>query len=95
MKDLNIKSILGPVADALKRYNLTIFIVIMVGGLAASVIMLNNIVVHSSDTTGLTPKATNITFDQSTIDRINQLHPSSDPGPPFVAPAGRINPFSE
>jgi hypothetical protein len=95
-KDISLNKFGSAVANVFRRYHLTIFIVILVSGLATAVILLNNILQQSSDTTGLSADATNgITFDQATIKRLNELKTSSDPVVPFSTSGTRISPFSE
>ena len=95
MKNTDIKSLFGPIAKTFQRYNLTIFIVVLVSGLAVSVLMLNNTLQQASNPGNYTPATDSTTFDQATIDRITQLHTSSEPSPELQLPEGRINPFSE
>jgi hypothetical protein len=93
-KDLHIS--LQPVITALKRYSVTIFIVLLVSGLATAVLLLNQIVVSSSDTTGVTSNIDPNAFDQSTILRIEQFHTSDEySASDTQLPSGRINPFAE
>jgi hypothetical protein len=83
------------IVTGFQKYKLTIFIVVLVGGLATAVLFLNQILALSSDTTGYTSTLEVQGFDQVTIERIQQLQPSSEPAPVYVAPAGRVNPFTE
>lgn len=92
--NVDLLAILKTIADGFRRYNLTIFIVVFVGGLAVAVIMLNTTIQKSSDTTGYTSTPQSTTFNQATIDRIKELHTSSEPVTSTL-PSGRINPFNE
>lgn len=79
-----------------KYHNLTIFIVILVGGLAVGILMLSSALQKASETNGYTTTNTTTTsFDQTTINRVNQLHTSSDAPLNYSPPAGRTNPFTE
>jgi hypothetical protein len=93
MKD--IKTIAQPFSTTLKKYSLTIFIVLMVGGLSAAVLLMSSALQKSSDTTNYIPAVGSPTFDQSTIKRVNQLHTSNEQLPNYTVPTGRTNPFTE
>ncbi len=95
-KDITLSNIFSPLVTAFRKYNLTMFIVVLVGGLATAVILLNSALQKASDTTGYTPTTNSSTsFDQVTMNRVNQLHTSSEAAATYTPPAGRINPFSE
>lgn len=94
MQNITIKSLFKPFVELFRRYHLTIFIVVVVGGLAVSVIIFNDILASSTDISGYTAEVTNASFDQSTITKLQQLHTSSENVEPTL-PSGRINPFSE
>ena len=95
MKEISLKAVFQSIATTFVRYNLTIFIVVLVTGLAVAVIMLNTILLESSDTPQFKSTTDISSFDQQTIDRVNQLHRSSDSIPEVTLPSGRINPFAE
>ena len=88
-------SIFNYIAIVFGRYHLTIFTVVIVGGLSTAVLLLNAILAESSDTSGYTSALDVTTFDQATIDRVTQLKSSSDTSPDFTLPSGRTNPFAE
>ena len=94
-KDINTGSLIGPIAKGFKKYNLTIFIVVLVTGLAIAVLMLNATLQQSSDTTGYTAATKPTNFDQVTITRVNQLHTSTGAPSSITLPSTRINPFAE
>lgn len=95
MKNTSIKTTLLSFIATLRRYMVTIFIVLIVGGLSSAVILLNSILQDASDTTGITSSLDNTSFDQATIDRVQQLHTSDDSLPELTLPNGRVNPFAE
>ena len=96
MKSINIRNTLSNIITGLKRYSVTIFIVLLVSSLATAVLLLNQVVLSSSDTTGVTSNLDSNTFDQDTINRIEQLHTSTEYSESdTVLPDGRINPFAE
>jgi len=82
----------------IKRYNFILFIVIAVGGLIFAILLLTEILTQPVN--NLQPASTSstssdtVTFDQTTINRINNLKTSDNNTNP-VLPSGRINPFSE
>jgi len=95
MKNDSIKNIFIKISDDFKKYNLTIFIVVLVGGLSTAVILLSDILQISRDASSTQQSSDNITFDQQTIDRVNQLTTSDESSGDYVKPQGRINPFAE
>lgn len=95
MKNISLKSLAGPVVEVFRKYHVTIFIVVVVGGLAGAVIVLNNILQSSTDISGYTATTTVTSFDQLTIDRIKELHTSDDSSTVVIPSSGRISPFSE
>jgi hypothetical protein len=95
MNNKDMSTLIGPIVRGFKKYNLTIFIVILVGGLASAVLILNSALQQSSNTTDYQVTTTPTTFDQPTINRVKQLHTSSDSTTTIALPSGRINPFSE
>lgn len=74
---------------------MTIFIVVIVSGLATSVMLLNNILQSSTNISGYSQNGTSTSFDQVTIDQINQLHASNENVQTIDTSKGRISPFSE
>jgi len=80
--------------DLLRRFHLLLFFILIVGCLAVAVILINKTLTDSSDDTYIsTINAGSI--DQSTLNRVQSLHPSSQPAEPLQQPEGRINPFAE
>jgi len=94
-KDIKLSALLASITTKFKKYSLTMFIVVLVGGLASAVLMLNSALQKASDTSGYTPVTDSSSFDQVTINRVKQLHSSSEQATDYTPPAGRINPFSE
>ncbi len=96
MKNLGVKNIFKSFFDMIVKFRLTLFIVVMVGGLAIAVLMLDKILQNPSASTNSSNNSVDTTtFDQATIDRLKQLHSSSDGTGTFSLPSGRVNPFSE
>ena len=95
MQNTNKPSSFITIAQTLGRYHLTFFTVVLVGGLSTAVLILNDILKQSSDTTGYTSSLDITTFDQVTIDRLTRLKSSSEGLTDYTLPAGRVNPFAE
>jgi hypothetical protein len=95
MKNSDVSSLFKPIARIYQKYNLTIFIVILTSGLVTAVLFLNGIIQQSSDTSNYKASTNLTTFDQTTINRVQQLHSSGSPSATVTLPAGRINPFAE
>lgn len=91
----NTKATFAPFTSLLGKYHLTIFIVILVGGLVTAVLLLNKTLQQASDTTGYTSSLDIAPFDQVTIDRVAELRASTEAPATFTLPAGRTNPFAE
>ena len=95
MNDSNTSSALKPLFKMLRRFHMTIFIVLLAGGLAYAVLMFTTILNDSSSDTTYTSPIGAGTIDQATLDRIKALHTSDEAVPTATNPPGRINPFSE
>ena len=95
MKNKDTSSLIRSIVSAFQRYNVTIFIVVLTGGLVVAVLMLNSTVQQASDTAGFSAGTGSTSFDQVTIDRVKQLHTSTEFTADVSLPPGRINPFSE
>ncbi len=87
-------SFLKPVKAFFRRFHLLIFFVFIVGCMAASVMLINQALAESSSQDySSTINAGSI--DQATLERVQALHPSSEPAAPPSLPSGRVNPFAE
>lgn len=95
MKNTLLNNPLKVTSTTIKRYNLVIFIVMVVGGLIASIMILNNILTQPAVVT--TDPTTNsaVTFDQVTISRLSKLETSANNASYNTLSSARINPFSE
>jgi len=80
--------------NILRRYHIVLFVLTIVGSLAAVILMLNSIIISSSSATTFT-SPDSASFDETTIKRIEQLKSSADAGGPATLPPGRTNPFIE
>ena len=95
MKNQSLGQVFQPIIGTLRRFNFTLFIVIVVGGLVAAVFILNNILVDSSNPEGHTSTLATANFDQVTVDQLNKLWTSNSNSINLSLPSGRINPFQE
>lgn len=93
--NLSFDAIRKSFAAFLRRFHVTLFVLIVFGGLAVVVFMLNGVIVRSTDTSDYTPATPNVNFDQATIDRIEELQTRDQTDSTFVLPPGRTNPFVE
>jgi len=97
-KSPDISTSLKPVGRFFQRFHLTIFIVVIVGGLAYAVVSLYTVLSDAStipEQPTSTVTTTRPTYDQTTIDHLNQLYTAENAPGSIDLPAGRINPFSE
>jgi len=92
-KPITYKSQSTPVS--IKRYSLTIFIVITVGVLVFCILLLNNIMNQPLNNGIYTSTNGTTTFDQATINRLNKFKTSNENSSDQALPSGKINPFSE
>lgn len=92
---LSLTSVKKFIFTILRRYHIILFVILVAGGLAVVVFMLNLIILKSSNPDGYTATSNNATFDQATIDRIKQLRTSGENDAPLDLGKGRTNPFVE
>lgn len=79
----------------LVRMRISLFIVLVVGGLGYAVVLLSQMLEEASDVSGYTSPLRLQEIDQTTLDRIQSLHTSNENFDPPQLQNGRINPFSE
>ena len=89
--NLSPQAIKKAVVTFLHRFHIVLFVIVVLGGLAVIIFLLNNIVVLSGQSNGYTPDTNNSSFDQSAIKKIEDLKNRSQ-SPPT---SGRTNPFVE
>lgn len=92
--NISLDSIKKMFATFLHRFHVIIFVVIVLGGVAVSILVLNNIVILSTDTSEYT-QTTEATFDQETIEKVKNLKTSDQSGDELDLSDGRVNPFVE
>ena len=93
-KEANKKP-LSPIVNIFNKYNLVMFIVIVAVGLAIAVLDLNYILQLPYIATDNATGNSTITFDQTTITRLEKLKTSNENLSEQTFPSGRINPFAE
>lgn len=91
---LSLTAIKLKIISLLRRYHAILFVIIVVGGLIAIVLVLNDIVTGS--TQQVPPASTpSSSFDKATIDRIDKLRTGDEAATPLDLSDGRTNPFVE
>jgi hypothetical protein len=95
MKNITVGSLFKPLINLLGRFHMTIFIVFITAGLSVAVLFLNSILTDTSAGEGYTSPIGAGSIDQTTLERIKELHTSDETIPTTVLPEGRINPFGE
>lgn len=93
--NLSLDAIKKSLSTFLHRFHVTLFVLVVFGGLALVIFMLNGVIIRSTETSGYTPKTPNATFDQATIDRIEELQTRGQTNGGPTLPPGRTNPFVE
>ncbi len=82
------------IAKFLRRYHLVLFVTLVVGSMSVVILLINESLQSSTDTSGLTSSDAT-TLDQATIDRVNALQPSQSQQPLNLPANQRTNPFVE
>ena len=93
--DIKINFDIKSIFKVISRYGLTLFIIVVVGALSAAVLILTKTIDTTSSTNSMAPTDNINSFDQSTIDRVNQLKTGDNNASNYSPPSGRINPFGE
>lgn len=94
--DISLNLIKKTFGNFVHRFHVIIFVTIVLGGLAVVVLLLNSIIIRSSEPGDYVPSTgAPSSFDQTTIDRIEQLKSRTDVGTPLDLSKGRVNPFVE
>jgi len=93
--NLSIRSIKQLFTQLLRRFHIVIFVIVVFGGLAVVILILNSIINKSSNSAGYTSQTNNATFDQNTIQRIEQLKTTDQNNGDLDLSHGRSNPFVE
>jgi hypothetical protein len=88
-------NILKPIKKFLKRFHLTLFLILIVAGLSSAVLVINNTLEDTSTDPSYTSLINAGSIDQTTLTRLNDLHTSTEGNPAQTLPPGRINPVNE
>lgn len=89
MKLSSTEDLVKLVSKFLYRYNVLLFALLVIGGLSVVTWMLYT---EYEGVRGDVSAPTRETFDQTTIDKLNDLNAAED-DTPLELPSGRINPF--
>lgn len=93
--ELSLTGLKTSLSTFFHRYHVVLFVVVAVGGLAVVIFMLNNTIIAASETPAEGAPVTSTTFDQATIDKVNQLDTTSSSRPLSLPGGQRTNPFVE
>lgn len=93
--DISLIAIKKSTLGFIQRYHAVLFAVIVIGGLAVVVLMLNNIVISSATASDYTPAGSPAPFDEETIKRVNSLKSRDETAEQLDLSQGRTNPFIE
>jgi len=94
-KQTNSVDILKPIQKLWKRFHLTLFFVLIVGGLSGAILLINNTLKDTSLDPNYSSPINAGTIDKVTLDRLNTLHTSTQGTPAPALPTGRVNPVGE
>ena len=90
---LSFSGSIQPLKNFVHRFHFVLFVLIIAGGLALAIFLLNNLISESQQEV---PVSTKATFDTATIQRLEELRTRDDSqNTQIVLPPGRINPFVE
>lgn len=93
MNNISLNELPKQLSRLLHRYHVVTFTLIVLGGMAVAIFLLNNILQTSSQPAQGPGISSN--FDTDTIERVNELKSSTDAPQTMSFPTGRINPFVE
>lgn len=85
----------APLKFIFGQYLVTLFFLLVMAALIASVILLNSIISDTTPSDDYTSPISAGSIDQATLSRLQALHPSQQSVPSESHPSGRINPFAE
>lgn len=94
--NINATTFLRPLKAIITRFHLTLLIVVLVSGVGVAVLLLTGVVNDSTTGEGYVSPISAGTIDRATLERVNELHTSSEPFTQLETdPAVRSNPFAE
>jgi hypothetical protein len=94
-KKTNSIDILKPIKRLSKRFHLILFFVFIVACLSAAVLLINNTLKESETDPNYTSSINAGYIDQATLNRLNDLHTSTQAPPQTPLQPGRSNPVNE
>jgi len=94
-KQSNSIDIIKPLQKLWKRFHLTFFFVLIVGGLSGAILLINNTLKDTTLDPNYSSPINAGSIDKVTLDRLNTLHTSTQGTPAPTLPAGRVNPVNE
>jgi len=89
MKSISLSSIVDPIAVFMRRFHMLLFFLLVSGGLFIAIAVLISIINVSSNSNVSSDNAINGSFDESTIQRIEQDTTNA------AVPGNRPSPFVE
>lgn len=96
MNDLNVNDLPKTIAKFFRRYHLVLFMIVVVGSMSVVLLLVNQSLQKSTDSGSATTTATPmVSFDQKTLQRVQQLQSSSSPQQLVLPADQRTNPFVE
>lgn len=93
--DISLQAIKTPIVAFLHRFHIILFVVLSIGSLAVAILLLSAVIASSGESNGYVSSSNNASFDQATIDQINQLKTNDESTSTALPQTGRINPFVE
>lgn len=90
--EVSLEAVKKSITKFMLRYHFIIFFVVIAGGLSAGIVFLSNAIAASDQPNDYVSTVNSITFDETTIERLNQL---KEPGQTTekIRVNGRGNPF--
>lgn len=91
--DISLTQISSAISTFFKRYHITLFIVLALGGVIAATLTISSIA-QTSGASGATSSPQAV-FNQQTIDRLDSLKTVDEQSPNPDVPMGKRDPFFE
>ena len=93
--DISLQAIKTPIITFLRRFHIILFVVLSIGSLAIAILLLSAVIASSGESNGYVSNSNNASFDQTTINQINQLKTNDENNSTSLPQTGRTNPFVE
>jgi hypothetical protein len=88
-------ALLKPMKALTRRFNLTLFFILVAAGLSGAVMVINNTLKEKATDPNYISEITAGSIDQVTLNRLNALHTSAQGTVAPTLPSGRVNPVNE